>query len=336
MPHVTVRYSGRACLLGEHCDWAGGSSLTVPLPLGIEIRGERARQDITVRSELDGELIEGRWSTDRKRKPFGPLRYVGAAIAELHRVHINLKPAELWIQSDLPEGRGFSSSAALTLGIIDALTRISGHSLTTADTTELAYQAEYRQLGIQCGRLDPAACAAGQPLLIKWIPMKNGEIKMMPHRVQPVGTLHLVVGAFDRPRNTKKILKTLNDNLHGPIQDPNGDAVREALTIFAETAEKGALAMQNGDVIGLGLAMDTAQQAYTEHLATRFASTRAPRLIAACHDLKREGALGAKFSGAGGDGSVVALFEDENRARAAAIRLEESDMFSWYVPVEAP
>ena len=128
----------------------------------------------------------------------------------------------------------------------------------------------------------------------------------------------------------------MNDNLHGPVQDSNGDAVREALTVFAETAEKGAYAMQNGDINSLGLAMDTAQQAYEEHLAHRFSSTRAPRLIAACRDLKREGALGAKFSGAGGDGSVVALFEDENSARAAAIRLEESDMFSWYVPVEAP
>ena len=336
MSQVTVRYSGRACLLGEHCDWAGGSSLTVPLPLGIEVRAETAREDITVRSELDGELLEGRWSIARRPKPSGPLRYVGAAIAELHRFGIQLKPAELWVHSDLPEGRGFSSSAALTLGIVDALSRVAGTALSTEIATELAYQAEHRQLGIQCGRLDPEACAAGQPLFLKWIPETNGDMRMMSHRVHPVGTLHLVVGAFDRPRNAKNILQTLFVNLHGPLQDPDGDAVREALSIFAQTAETGALAMQNGDMAALGSAMDTAQQAYEEHLSMRFASTRAPRLIAACGDLKREGALGAKFSGAGGDGSVVALFEDENRARAAAIRLEESDMVSWYVPVEAP
>ena len=159
---------------------------------------------------------------------------------------------------------------------------------------------------------------------------------MTPQRIQPLGTLHLVVGAFDRPRNTQKILETLNTHLKGPVQDSDGDAVREAVATFAENAEQGAYAMQNGDLAGLGMAMNTTQQAYEDHLSRRFSSTRAPRLIHTCRDLRKEGALGAKFSGAGGDGSVVALFDNENIARSAAIRLEESDMFSWYVPVEAP
>ena len=75
---------------------------------------------------------------------------------------------------------------------------------------------------------------------------------------------------------------------------------------------------------------------YEEHLAVHFRSTRAPQLIQTCRELKSMGALGAKFSGAGGDGSVVALFSDENTARSAAIQLEEKDLYSWYVPVEAP
>jgi len=304
--------------------------------MGIEIRGEPARADITVRSELDGELLEGRWPLSGVRKPSGPLRYVGAAIAELENQGIELRPSELWIQSDLPEGRGFSSSAAFTLGIIDTLTRLAGKPLPPAEIMEMAYRAEHQQLGIQCGRLDPAACVAGQPLFLKWLPKPNGEIDMNTLRIQPLGTLHLVVGAFERPRNTRKILKTLHENLNAPLQNPNGDAVREALATFAQTAEKGAYAMQNGDIGGIGTAMNTAQKAYEDHVANRFKCTRAPRIIETCRKLKHEGALGAKFSGAGGDGSIVALFDDENSARSAAIRLEETDMYSWYVPVEAP
>ena len=336
MSHVAVRYPGRACLLGEHCDWAGGASLTVPLPMGVDIRGETTREDIIVRSALDGELLEGRWTIANKLNQAGPLRYVGAAIAQLLDAGIDLKPAELWIDSDLPDGRGFSSSAALTLGIIDTLSRLAMKPMPTHEIVELAYQTEYRQLGIQCGRLDPAACAAGQPVFFKWVPDNTGNIHMNPHRVHPTGTLHLIVGAFKRPRNTKQILDTLHRNFARPLQDSNGDAVREALTIFAQTAETGALAMQNGDMDGLGTAMDTAQQAYEEHLSNRFPAMHAPRLIATCAALKQQGALGVKFSGAGGDGSVVALFQEENGARAAAIRLEESDMLAWYVPVEAP
>jgi len=336
MASVMVRYPGRACLLGEHCDWAGGFSLTVPLPMGVEVRGEMARADITVHSELSGELLEGRWRIDGDHQTSGPLRFVGAAINVLQQAGITLSPTELWVQSDLPEGRGFSSSAAFTLGILDALSRLANQPMSASELVEMAYQVEHHQLGIECGRLDPAACAAGQPLFLRWTAQKTGQIQMSPQRIQPLGTLHLTVGAFDRPRNTQQILQTLNKQLKGPVQDPDGDAVREALTTFAENAEQGAYAMQNGDIAGLGSAMNTTQNAYEEHLAKRFSSTRAPRLIQVCRDLRKEGALGAKFSGAGGDGSVVALFENENAARAAAIRLEETDMFSWYVPVEAP
>jgi galactokinase len=34
---LVVQYSGRVCLLGEHCDWAGGASLTVPAPLSVVV-----------------------------------------------------------------------------------------------------------------------------------------------------------------------------------------------------------------------------------------------------------------------------------------------------------
>ena len=336
MSQIAVRYPGRACLLGEHCDWAGGASLTVPLPMGVEIRGETTREDVVVRSALEGELLEGRWTIANRGNHVGPLRYVSAAIAELIGAGIELKPAELWINSNLPYGRGFSSSAAFTLGVIDALSRLAMKPMSTHEIIELAYRAEHRQLGIRCGRLDPAACAAGQPVFFKWVPDQEGRIQMTTHRVHPTGTLHLVVGAFMRPRNTQQILRTLHQNMARPLQDSKGDSVREALTVFARTAETGALAMQNGDLDGLGAAMDTAQHAYEEHLSNRFKSLRATRLTTTCTALKQQGALGAKFSGAGGDGSIVALFRDENSARAAAIRLEESDMLSWYVPVEAP
>ena len=79
--------------------------------------------------------------------------------------------------------------------------------------------------------------------------------------------------------------------------------------------------------------MNRAQHVYEENLSDRFASTRAPRLIQTVGALRNRGAMGAKFSGAGGDGSIVALFPTENEARATCIWLEEGAMQAWYVPV---
>ena len=81
------------------------------------------------------------------------------------------------------------------------------------------------------------------------------------------------------------------------------------------------------------LARMSGKEAYEEHLAHRFTSTRAPRLIAACRDLKQEGALGAKFSGAGGEGSVIALLPDAVQAQQIAARLRQGGLEAWEVPL---
>jgi mevalonate kinase len=301
--------------------------------MGINIRAEPAREGVAMKSELDGELIEGRWALDSPKPDKGPLRFVPAAMAELKAAGLKLHPAELWVESNLPAGRGFSSSAAFTLGILDALARVGGQILSSRALVDLAYTVERTRLGIKCGRLDPAACAAGQPLVLHWVPLADGQIEMTAKRIEPLGTLHLVVAAFDRPRDTQRILDTLNQHHSGPVQDPDGDAVREAISEFASAAERGAHALRNGKFEILGEAMNRAQHVYEENLSDRFASTRAPRLIQTVGALRNRGAMGAKFSGAGGDGSIVALFPTEDEARSSCIWLEGCAMQAWYVPV---
>ncbi len=131
---IVVRYPGRACLLGEHTDWAGGASLAVPLPQGVEVTVEEpAGPGLLVRSALDGRLLAGRFPTDGAVDvDGGPLRFVGAAAFALTEMGVDIPPAELWVTADLPAGRGFSSSAAFNLAILDALARHAGHPLPAA------------------------------------------------------------------------------------------------------------------------------------------------------------------------------------------------------------
>ena len=57
MATVHIRYPGRALVLGDHCDWAGGCSLTIPLPLGIELTAEPGTSSISVHSELEAQAF---------------------------------------------------------------------------------------------------------------------------------------------------------------------------------------------------------------------------------------------------------------------------------------
>jgi mevalonate kinase len=208
--------------------------------------------------------------------------------------------------------------------------------LSSAELASHAFVVEHDLLGVECGQLDPTACAAGEPTFMRWELDGSSSVHMDVRRVRPGARFHLVVGIFGRPRDTQSILKTLSDWNRAPLGDADGDAVREALRTFASAAEQGARALSNGDAISLGEAMNTAQQAYEESLSDRAPALSAPMLRRTCaHATGSLEAIGAKFSGAGGDGSFVALFMNEAQARTAALELEQMGLRAWYVPVEA-
>lgn len=319
-----ARYPGRACLLGEHCDWAGGSSLAVPLPMGITVRGEDATEPnrITIEAVLDGVKLHGDWHRSAEiAAGSGPLRFVPAALVAL-RARGNTPPATaLEVTSDLPAGRGFSSSAAFTLAVVDVLTQRSGHTLQPLEAADIAYQVEHDLLGVDCGRLDQIACASRAPVFIRWA---EGAHDVRP--VQPGAPFHLVVVALPTPRDTPAILSALRRD----FMSPDSSAAKRAFRIFADSAEAGVEALEQGDAALLGSAMNEAQSAYREHFHRRLPELRAPALEQACADLVGRGALGAKFSGAGGEGSVVALFASREKAVDAVAKMNAGRLAKGY------
>lgn len=337
---IVVQYSGRACLLGEHCDWAGGQSLTVPLPLSVRLAVDDAPEgkdggQIRLRTALHGELYDHRFALDGAGAPAeGPLRYAPAAAAALHARGLTLRPCTLWVHASLPAGRGFSSSAAFLLAVLDGLARHAGQPLDPELLAELAYEVEHDRLGVPCGRLDPLACAAGAPAYIRWRADGRGELR----RIQPRSPVHLVVAVLPRPQPAGPLLATLRahraEDLRAPA-DPEGvKAVAEALSTFADTAEAGAHALRTGDLRSLGAAMNRAQRAY-EGAAQCVPSLAGPRVSAAAAQLRDElKVLGVKFSGAGGDRSLVALCEDRDQAEAALRALSAVGMQAWPLVVE--
>jgi galactokinase len=314
---ITVSYPGRVCLLGEHCDWGGGSSLTVPLAQGIRIRAEPAAADLAVQSTVERRLLEGRWDIRGCVDPGGgELRFVPAAVVALRSRQITVPPVRLMVTSDLPPGRGLSSSAAFCLSVVDALAQHAGCRLDRTTLAALATHVERDLLGVACGPLDPLACVAAAPVLLRWAADGSVAIEV----IEPATTHYLVVGSFGAPRDTPSILRALQEHFYNEqpnTHDPKAvAAVRQALSTFGAEAEGGALALNDGNLAALGMAMNRCQSAYDE-MAAHLPPLRAPSLQAAVVGLQKRGALGAKFSGAGGDGSVISLHADRSGAEQA-------------------
>ncbi len=167
---TVVRAPGRVNLIGEHTDY----SLLPVLPMAIEraicvAASPTADPVITARTDAyDGEE---RLVRNGGGPAHGWARYLAGALRELE----DLAPgrgANLSIVSDLPAASGLSSSSALTLGIMAALTAAWGLPLDREDLVARAIRAE-RHAGVESGGMDQAVIAfalAGSALRIDFDP----------------------------------------------------------------------------------------------------------------------------------------------------------------------
>lgn len=157
---VEAHAPGRVVLIGDHTDHAGGLSLTMAIDLGTTVTGERGGD----RYRLSSTQLEG--TADRPvaspetagvEEP-GWAPFVGAVAAE-----VAARPARPpvgfigRVSSTVPVGAGLSSSAALELSLALAF----GFDGTPLELARLGQRAEHRAVGVPCGLLDQLTSAAG-------------------------------------------------------------------------------------------------------------------------------------------------------------------------------
>ena len=179
----------------------------------------------------------------------------------------------------------------------------------------------------------PLACAAATPVFLRW---KDGLAPLQ--RVNPGATTRVLIASFSAPRDTPAILSTLNSHAC-PVPDPSLDpqacrATKQALRVFDVQAQAGVRSLERGDLVSLGSAMDRAQEAYENLLEAHLPALAAPGLRTAVRAARDCGALGAKFSGAGGDGSVIALFSDDSSLQRGVNGLLELGLTTWTTQLE--
>jgi galactokinase len=155
-PPCAVFAPGRVNLIGEHTDYSEGLVLPVAVAFGVTVRGEAAHGSIRLRSlALPGTVDLGLDGTPQADLP-GWGRYAGAVtrlLAERGRPEVGLDGV---IESTVPIGSGLSSSAALTVSIALALCRVAAFNLPRLELARLVQQAELRAVGVPCGLMDPA------------------------------------------------------------------------------------------------------------------------------------------------------------------------------------
>jgi mevalonate kinase len=217
---------------------------------------------------------------------------------------LELDPARLCVEvaSDIPPACGLGSSAALSLALVRALASLGGRAVSDEEIRTRASRVEDVFHGTASG-VDVAASASGG---VVWFERSNPPT-IEPLR--PARPVDLVVGLSGDPRSTAGPVSRLRERharrpeLYGRLFELAGHVVRA-----------GREALLAGDWESLGTLMDTAQG-----LLNAF-GVSTPALEHMLAIARGAGALGAKLSGAGGGGVIIALAPGIAERVAEALR----------------
>lgn len=207
---------------------------------------------------------------------------------------------ELTIESEIPAGSGMASSAASSAAIIGAVLAMLKKKIPKKEFIELVFKSEQDIQG-QASRTGPSCSVLGGVLQIR-----GKRIS----RVAGAKPMPIVIGYTGKPSltsvTTARVKKLLAKDLKG---------TRRIFTQIEEIAKQGKKALVSGNRRKVGVLMNENQELLQK---LGVSSRELDNLINAV----RGTALGAKLTGGGGGGCMVALCNEEDADEVAKLIIE--------------
>ncbi|HEU4730977.1 MAG TPA: mevalonate kinase [Kofleriaceae bacterium] len=279
---------GKIILLGEHAVVYGYPALAAALDRGVTMAPVPTPAGGPLRLELRA------WDLAVTAGDDHPVARSLVAIADA--LGAGRPPLSLVGEAQLPPGAGLGSSAALAVAVARALLAYAKRAADVATLTRAAGASEALVHGRPSG-VDVALAIAGG------IGVFRRSTGLRP--LGGVPPLRVLVGPSGAPRSTAAMAERVAEVTGGRADDAR---LRE----LGELTDAGTAALVGGEVAALGAAMDRAQGL----LGALGVST--PQLEALCEAARAAGAHGAKLTGAGGGGAVIAIAPREREAAVLA------------------
>lgn len=299
---------GRICLVGDHCDYAKGMSVALPLQQRVTAYGElRDDQEVAIVSSLEDQVCRLTFSLDNiPRLEDNPLRYSAAAVQVLKKYHA-VGGLSVTINSNLPPKKGLGSSAAVSVATIKLFNDAYHLNLSRDDLARLAYESEHDLLGVKCGKMDQIVAAYETLVAINFMNGNNGSPEVSPlTSPQP---MHLLVGIPSTTRRALNIMLSATNSAYRSPTTKQDHAFCQALDdIIPNTVVKPFIqAVQYGDPVKAGSLLRLNQEIYDSTFIPVCESFEAPIIHRYLQIAKANGSLGEKWTGAGGDGAFICL-----------------------------
>ena len=274
---------GKVILLGEHAVVYGVPALAAGISRGVEAQA-RPTEGVSVLTIDGGPTVRADDPGDLARALRAVLDYTKKD---------NAIALAIQVTGELPPGAGLGCSAALGVAIARAVAEARGEQPTIAEEHQRALAWEEVFHGNPSG-VDTAVSAQGGCVLFT---------RGTPPTITPLYVrrpLSLAIGHSGTGSSTKVMVEGV---AHFKARSP--EVFGKTLEGIRSLVQNARLCLESGDLPGLGKLMDLNQML----LSGLMLSTSEIETL--CASARAAGALGAKLTGAGGGGCVVALCEGD-------------------------
>ncbi len=302
---ATAVSPAKVILFGEHFVVSGNSaiSMTINLPTSVTVEPLNGERIEIISNDLGLEATFSQTQRTQTVQSAGTnaentLRPIfEAADFTLKKMKQTGRGLRIAVKSRVPIGMGLGSSAATAVGTVSAITSLLGQPFSKDEVFEAAYALERMVHGHPSG-IDQATVTYGG--LISY---SKGRVEAALQAVKPP---LLIIGNTGKRRSTGEFVGRVTKLRETQPKD-YGKLASQAQRI----SERAMEVLRKGRPETLGELMDENQQLLE---LVGVSSPDLERLISAA---RSAGAFGAKLTGGGGGGCMIAAVDEKSYSRVA-------------------
>jgi len=281
LPDYSGTAAGKVILLGEHAVVYGRHALALPIPDAVSAR--------VTQSDADVVISIPEWGVSQQIKPGDSSGIAAAVKLVLRKLDVAGSGFQIDLSSKLPRAMGLGSSAAFAVAVVRAFHAELGLGMGDAEVNAIAFECEKLAHGTPSG-IDNTIATYAQPMIFcnaESLQVENLTLLEPPPIViacssSPGLTVEQVAGVRARHDQHRARYEALFDEI---------DVLSQA----------GATALAKADYAELGMLMNICQGLLT---SIQVSTVELEGMVQVA---RSAGASGAKLTGGGGGGSIVAL-----------------------------
>jgi len=337
-----ARGPGRVNLIGEHTDYNDGFVLPMAVEQQVTLIGRKGKDGVVqlwAESFAEPAVFPVRELSPKMEPTWA--RYPAGVIWALGEAGVEVPGFQAVVAGDLPVGAGLSSSAAVEVATALLALGLAGAEMPRKELAKLCRRAENEFVGVRCGIMDQFASLFGAADHAVFLDCRSLEHELVPIDSGAVSLLMLdtrvrhELGATEYHKRQEECRGAVRElsRLLGPrrsLRDVSPEEFagverqlpevlrRRARHVIGENARVLASveALRRGEVERFGSLMDASH----ESLRADYEVSCAELDVLVGLARRQGGCLGARMTGGGFGGAVVALVrkgEEEAVARAA-------------------